>query len=137
MKERFPSEVEAMLREAGWYPGRSELPVELPNDYSIFPWARKALEEFGGLHVGSSGPGRDLARSNIQFEPDAAEGLAPHVSQTDDGLRLYPLGEIDNGHAHLLIDELGSVYYYFDELEKVGVTLDEALINLLLGMKAG
>ena len=134
MKGRIPAEVEAMLHSAGWFEGRSEFPLELPSDYTLFPSARIALEEFGGLDVGACGPGTNFARCDIQFDPNAAEGLASIVSVTDEGLRLYPLGEATHGHAYLLIDEKGAVYLYFNHLKKFGSSLDEALVSLLLGV---
>lgn len=135
MWPRFSEEIETILREAGWHPGRSAFPAALPADYTLFPIAQRALEEFGGLHVGTCGMGTDFARSDILFEPDLGEGLARHISQTPEGRRIYPLGEVQHGHSYLFIDEAGVPYLYSVELRKCGDNLDEGLISTLLGIR--
>jgi len=137
MTERFPSAVIELLRAAGWQPGREvELPSELPGDYEIFPRAADVLREFGGLHIGTAGPGQECATSDLAVTPKAADGLSEYTGRTtSDGAKLYPIGEFSNGHATLLIDHRGQVYMYFDVLEPFADSFDQALCQLLLGLR--
>lgn len=128
-----------MLRRGGWRPG-VERPVpwnDLP-DLPLFPAAERVLREFFGLTVGSGGPGKDLGRVCLTFDPrpfqvDAREIIAMSARM---GSRLYPLGEVDGGHAIFLIDENDHTYMWFDELPTlVAYSFDEALERMLLGKK--
>lgn len=136
---RFPDKVYQMLKQGGWFPGRNvELEAEtLPENYTLFEKAEQALREFAGVKAGVSGPGRDCAASDVGFRPELGKGLAEVTGlATESGRKIYPLGIIDSGHAYFLIDEDGAVYMYFDELESIAPSLDQALIDLLLGQKS-
>jgi hypothetical protein len=137
MSSRFPAGVLQCLVAAGWTPARSvPLPNDLPTDFTIFSAAEKVLREFGGLHIGSVGPGQECATSDLSLSPASATGLSAHTGlATSTGSSLYPLGEFHHGHAFLLIDEDGAIYTYFDELEPYAASFDQALGQLVLGLR--
>jgi hypothetical protein len=136
MNNRFPKLVIEELQGAGWTPGRIAYSfVKLLSDFRIFPAAESVLNEFGGLKIGACGTGVERATSQLVIQPDLAEGLSKHCGQvTAQGARLFPLGEIDYGHATILIDEHGNVYMFFDQLEFLAPSFDQALVMLLLGL---
>ncbi len=137
MNKRFPHKVQTLLRAAGWVPGRAvALQSDLPNGFVLFPRAKEVLEEFGGMHIGRVGPGKECATSDVEINPALAAGLSLcSASRTDAGALLYPIGEFHHGHAILLIDDTGRVHMYFDHLEPFADSFDQALCKLLLGRK--
>lgn len=101
--------------------------------------ARPVLTEFFGLTVGSVGAGKDCARASVTFNPhDVGEIELELLSLNQKlGKQFYPLGEIDGGHAILLIDELGWIYIWFDELpELIAKEFHAALERLLYGRRS-
>lgn len=137
MNSRFPATVLERLARAGWAPGRSvPLPKDLPADFPLFPAAEAVLREFGGLHIGSVEPGQECATSDLSVSPASAAGSSAHTGlATSTGSRLYPLGEFHHGHALLLMDEDGAIYTYFDELEPYAASFEQALGQLVLGLR--
>ena len=149
MDERFPAEAVAALTQAGWFPGRRQLPrAEQWADalishnspeghrHSVFPAAVEAWAEFGGLTVGVEGPGRDLARTPFSIDPLVGlyqpRTLADLSRSLD--LPLAPLGEEYGGQALLAIDALGRVYSLDHTGEWfLGPTVDRALTALITG----
>lgn len=88
---RFSVPVDAALRSAGWQPGRWDIKQaeywadalrghESPagHQHAVFPAAVEAWAEFGGLHVTSPGPGRQIAPAALHFDP--LHGL--HLART-------------------------------------------------------
>lgn len=149
---RFPPDVEAALRTAGWFPGRdvsvrqadwirstnAELMAKgVPGQ--VFPALEAALAEFGGLAVEPCSPGTTVAAF-----PFTVGGTSVSLDATDtEDLRDW-LGEltlafgVDEDHSTLLMGESGRVYVshpvggYF----RHGACLDEALIKLVRGIRS-
>jgi hypothetical protein len=146
---RFPAEVSAALKRAGWHPGRSvlvqaedwadELAAHVSPDgyrHSLFPAAVEAWSEFGGLRVDVEGPGRQLARTSFVLDPRC--GLYQPRTLSDLGRALEvpvaPLGEEADGRALLVVDALGRVYSLDHTGEwYLGETVDQALTTLVMG----
>ncbi|HXG98829.1 MAG TPA: SUKH-3 domain-containing protein [Sphingomicrobium sp.] len=135
-RDRFVPEVVKMLAEAGWHPGRDvRESLRLPADFELFPAAERVLSEFGNLKCGENDPGRGSARSTLRLDPSLAEGESDQFDRFSPsiGRRLYPLGEGDDGHFFVAIDDQGEVYILMDWTKFIGRTFDIALTNLLLG----
>jgi hypothetical protein len=145
---RFPADVLAELRRAGWQPGRDvapavtgwidsvvrALPLEEGESLEPFPAARAALDEFGGLRVAPRHVYPFAFQPTGHF-PDLELflGLGGMI-----GRRVFPIGVHADGEtdpAELTIDEDGRVFVcdtsgcYF-----AGQTLDEALTRLVRGV---
>ncbi|HBB87906.1 MAG TPA: hypothetical protein DC047_09845 [Blastocatellia bacterium] len=136
--ERFSAATKEMLGEAGWIPDRDvSREIQLPPGFDPFPAALKALAEFGNLHVGRRGSGVEFARTPIVLDPMLAMGEDDRFREFSGILKsnLYPLGETDDGHGFVAIDEQGRVFLIYDDLNFVGETFDSALENLLAGAK--
>ncbi|WAL73528.1 SUKH-3 domain-containing protein [Kitasatospora sp. YST-16] len=146
---RFPADVAAALKQAGWHPGRWEIrQAELWADalvayggplepqHAVFPAAIEAWAEFGGLAFDVPGPGDTLARTPFLLDPRC--GLHAPRTLTDLGraldTRLAPLGEELYGQALLAIDEQGRVYSLDHTGEWfLGDSVDRAIGTLVLG----
>jgi hypothetical protein len=143
MHEEDLAIVEAELERAGWHPGRSvgnlvsewSRRLDRPDGFRMFPAARDALAEFGGLAGGLSGPGVKRSRSSFRLDPTLAIGEEDRFRKYAASLTtgLYPLGEAGDGHAFLAIDEQGGVYLLMDDILKIGESIREGLTGLLLG----
>ncbi|WP_439675168.1 SUKH-3 domain-containing protein [Embleya sp. MST-111070] len=112
---RFSPEVESVLRQAGWVPGRrvdlDPWKASIPN----FAWhvaAEDFLREFGGIRVEHGGPGVTRAREPFEFDPELAVGEEDRFAELSEsyGRKFFPLGEIGLGEFFLAIDEEGIVY---------------------------
>ncbi|MEV7216678.1 SUKH-3 domain-containing protein [Kitasatospora cineracea] len=146
---RFPADVAAALKQAGWHPGRWEIrQAELWADalvayggplepqHAVFPAAIEAWAEFGGLAFDVPGPGDTLARTPFLLDPRC--GLHAPRTLTDLGraldTRLAPLGEELYGQALLAVDEQGRVYSLDHTGEWfLGDSVDRAIGTLVLG----
>ena len=73
----------------------------------------------------------------VEIGAEFSQGLENElkVRSSDFGCRLVVIGQIDQGHAELVMDERGEVYYLFDPLKKIASSIDEALVMLLLGYR--
>ncbi|WP_406511174.1 SUKH-3 domain-containing protein [Streptomyces sp. NBC_00161] len=136
----WSAEVDAVLRGAGWYPGRSiDTTVwreRLEADgFRMHVAAEDFLREFGGLTVGSSGPGITRAREAFELDPLLALGEDDRFGEWGEeiGRCLFPLGELDHGHAFLGLDEQGELYVVASWLARFG-RMPEAMENLVLGV---
>lgn len=82
MTTRFPVAVDAVLRAAGWQPGRWDIrQAEIWADalrahtspgghqHSVFPAAVEAWAEFGGLYLAGTAPGRHIAPTPLVIDP--------------------------------------------------------------------
>lgn len=143
IQPRFPAEVAAALKQAGWHPGRWEIRQAeewtdaLGPRHSVFPAALAAWAEFGGLAFEPPGSGRELARTPFLLDPRC--GLHQPRTLADLGralgIRLAPLGEERYGQALLAIDEEGRVYSLDHTGEwYLGHSVDQAVAALLLGL---
>ncbi|MER7174330.1 SUKH-3 domain-containing protein [Streptomyces mesophilus] len=146
---RFPITVDAVLREAGWQPGRWDIKrAEYWADalrshvspaghrHTVFPAAVEAWAEFGGLHLTPGGPGRQIAPATVHFDP--LHGL--HMARTLGDLgraldtEVCPLGADSSGQGLLAVDATGRVYSLDHSGDwYLGRDLDTALTALLSG----
>nr|WP_246193264.1 SUKH-3 domain-containing protein [Kitasatospora atroaurantiaca] len=147
---RFPAEVAAALKQAGWHPGRWQIrQAEEWADvlvahgdaqgvgHSVFPAAIEAWAEFGGLSFDLAGAGRGMARTPFLLDPRC--GLHQPRTLADLGRalgsRIAPLGEELYGQALLAIDEEGRVFSLDHTGEwYLGGSIDKAVATLVLGV---
>ncbi|KJS58408.1 SUKH-3 domain-containing protein [Streptomyces rubellomurinus] len=148
-RPRFPAQVAAELKAAGWHPGRWEIrQAEEWADtlvghggpagpgHTVFPAAVEAWAEFGGLAFDLVGPGRQLARSPFLLDPLCGLHLPRTLSDLGRalGTRLAPLGEEAHGQSLLAIDEEGRVYGLDHTGEWfLGHGIDQAITTLVQG----
>jgi SUKH-3 immunity protein len=139
----WSEETEQHLRDAGWTPGRHvptddwEAALREHGGFETHPAARKFLAEFGGLAVNVSGPGQNMARQPFRLDPTAAEHEDEMFTDYGEeiGKSLYPVGQLGDGGAYLAIDENGAVYWFMDNIGKLGDTAREALDALVRGVQ--
>ncbi|MEU9081430.1 SUKH-3 domain-containing protein [Streptomyces sp. NPDC048357] len=136
----WPAEVEAVLRGAGWRPGRSidttAWRESLQADgFRIHPAAEDFLGEFGGLTVGGGGSGITSARHAFELDPLLALGEDDRFGALGEeiGRHLFPVGECDHGRFFLGLDEHGDLYLVECWLARFG-RMPEAMENLVLGV---
>lgn len=136
----WSAEVEVVLRGAGWYPGRSvdttAWRVRLEADgFRIHAAAEEFLREFGGLTAAGGGSGITRAREPFELDPLLALGEDDRFGEWGEEIArcLFPLGELDHGHAFLGMDEQGELYVVANWLARFG-RMPEAMENLLLGV---
>jgi hypothetical protein len=135
---RFSKTVYKYLDQAGWFEGRCAKEKRLiPNGYTLFPEAGKVLSEFGGLRIGECHQGKECATSDIEIDPSIGEGLEDifKAYEIEFDIKLLPIGQFHRQQAYLVMDNLGRVYGYFDELDPLAVNFDQALEVLLQGLK--
>lgn len=130
--------IERILRSAGWTPGR-RIDLRVWNAFPVPPFtaAQSVLTEFGGLHLGSTGPGIDCATSDVDLTPQWPNRQFTDYPDLERSLgqRLYPLGVTHRANMDLLIDESGRVYELQDDLHFVASTFADALEIILLGKR--
>src|SRR4051812_43328109 len=122
---RFPVPVDAVLRAAGWQPGRwdikqAEIWADTLRDHTspaghrhaVFPAAVEVWAEFGGLHLTPTGTGRQIAPATLHLDP--LHGL--HMARTlgDLGRALdtdvCPVGPEPHPPPPAAVDPQGRVY---------------------------
>ncbi|GAA3389545.1 SUKH-3 domain-containing protein [Cryptosporangium minutisporangium] len=147
--QRFPGEVEAVLRAAGWAEGRSVADAAAEairtacaqttadgRRYVPFPAAERALYEFVGVYVDQDGPGVALRRRPFALDPAM---VPPSVATLAEfgralGVGLFPLGVEGVEDAVLVIDEHGRVFALDAGGEWfLGEHVDAALTTLVTG----
>jgi hypothetical protein len=146
--KRFPDDVRAMLRAAGWFPGR-DISVQVADWLSrvheeqpvaqellpMFPVARAALAEFGGLQLEAQRRyGNPHGGFRIETWPDV--GRVVLETYTDwaitIGASVFPLAWYEDGSSDIVVDERGRVYLLgLADNYLVAETVDEAIIALL------
>ncbi|MFF8266629.1 SUKH-3 domain-containing protein [Streptomyces sp. NPDC016562] len=136
----WSAEAETVLRGAGWYPGRSvDTTVwreQLEADgFRVHAAAEGFLREFGGLTVAGGGPGITRAREAFSLHPLHALGEDDRFGEWGEEISrcLFPVGELDHGHAFLGLDEQGELYVVDNWLARFG-RMPEAMENLVLGV---
>ncbi|WP_434422036.1 SUKH-3 domain-containing protein [Nannocystis pusilla] len=142
---KWSKETEAALRAAGWREGRDigekitswENLLQESDKFEMFTEARRALREFGELSVHQTGPGEECARSSFHLDPSLASGESDRFEEYERtlGEKLFPLGEVDNGHAYLAMGESGKTYLLMDFLIYLAPTFEEAMAALLEGKR--
>ncbi|MEU4423161.1 SUKH-3 domain-containing protein [Actinoplanes sp. NPDC024001] len=140
---RFPDEVAAVLRGAGWAEGRrvpemAEAAIRAVRGagHEPFPAAERALTEFVGVYLHQDGPGVALRRSPFALDPTMAAPTARTLAAFARvlGVRLFPLGVEGEDDAVLAIDERGRVFAIDAGGEWfLGDDLDAALVTLVTG----
>jgi len=136
-----------VMSHAGWFSGR--IVADLVNDverklivsdnWEIFPAARSALLEFGGIQVIQNGPGANAAREPFEINPLLAMGESDRFVPFELvlGKKLYPMGEAATGHYFLAIAEDGQTFLLMHNLVLVGDSFVDALENLITGVRPG
>jgi hypothetical protein len=137
----------SVLERAGWYEGRAEEGLvqewsrllDSPEGFRMSEPAKRALAEYGGLHLVASGPGRDFARGSVDFDPTLAEGEEARFDAFKEvaGSKLYPLGEAYGGHVYVAMDEHGGVYLLMDSIQRIGASIRDAVSAIVLGYRIG
>lgn len=147
---RFAADVDAVLRQGGWFPGRNvraevdpwlaqlvadeELLADRP---AAMEAARAVLHEFGGVYCEVYGPG--LERGLTPF------GFYPHVDPPDPwafetlgeivGTPLFPIGYAEEYRQHIVIAGDGRVFLDNSPNEcLVGASIDEAIVSMVRGL---
>lgn len=149
---RFPLEVDAVLREAGWQPGRWDIArAEVWADtlrahhspgghsHAVFPAAVEAWAEFGGLHIVPPGPGHHIAPVALRVDPLCGLHFARTLADLGRavGTEVCPLGE-ETGPpgATLAIDTEGRVYSIDHSGDwYLGPDIDRAIATLVTGVR--
>lgn len=135
---RFSKKVAQLLEKAGWKDGANrDFRLFLPTDFELFPAAQAVLEEFCGLEVGDKKGGSCCEAVHLSFDPRISEGAAEVFAKISPPLntKLFPIADVDCGHATLLISQAGWIYIWFGPLQRVAKSFDKALEKLLLGLK--
>lgn len=138
-RARFSPLVYADLSAAYWSPGRdvsaavdawlarTGVERELP----MFPAARRAMAEFGGLTLGQRGPTGEPGKGYAStIYPAANQPMTQDVADFGQvlGTAVFPLGDHEDGPALLAIDERGRVFLLHPvEWVFLGETMDEAV----------
>ncbi|MBF6045538.1 hypothetical protein GO001_09935 [Streptomyces sp. NRRL B-1677] len=131
-------EVEVVLREAGWFPGR-QVSVEAwktqfaSRGVHMHHAAERFLTEFGGLTVEVHGPGVTCAREPFELNPSLCLGEEDRFAEWSAvvGSSIYPIGEMGDGRFFLGIDEASIVYLVADWIARYRpeVTTMESLVQ--------
>lgn len=137
---RFEPSVQAVLRQSGWFPGRS---IDVTKWIRVFPTlqmhgsAQNFLEEFGEISIEASGKGVDCAKEPFIFDPSLAlgEDLRFEEFSEEIGQVIFPIGEHGRGEFFLGIDESAEMYLLMDGIATLGAA-DAAIESLINGVGA-
>ncbi|WP_372405119.1 SUKH-3 domain-containing protein [Streptomyces luteireticuli] len=138
---RFSDEVDRVLREAGWVPGRCVDPEPWLSALEAEGLSRhKAvsdfLAEFGGVAVNISGSGISRAREPFELDPMLCIGEGDRFLEWSEeiGRSIFPVGEHDMGRFFLGVDERSELYLVETWVASFG-PMPEAMENLVLGVQ--
>lgn len=144
--ERFPEDVDATLRAAGWVPGRditadveawaSRQAKEL-SEVVFHRSARDALREFGSLYLPRYNRQGELGEApGTQFLPEDEHFKVGYVLRGEEDYEnpAFPLGYTEDGPDQLGIDEQGRVFnFHWSQDFFIGPDIDTAVVNLIRG----
>ncbi|MFC9426344.1 SUKH-3 domain-containing protein [Streptomyces sp. NPDC056987] len=137
----FPDEVDRILREAGWTPGRQVSTEPWLASFEAeglqrHPVVSAFLAEFGGLAVDISGPGISRAREPFEFDPMLCLGEGDRFLEWGEEINksIFPVGVHDGGRFFLGIDEQDELYLVETWVASFG-QMPEAMSNLILGVR--
>ena len=138
---RFPPDVRQALDDAGWFPGR-DIPAAVgqwEEDFAgqlagmtLYPAARAAMREFGGLSIAQfaapdGGDHSHIFPTGGGVDVDRAEGFMEEYQHA-----VFPLGNYQDGPAELVMDEQGRVFLlHWANDWYLGANIDAALISLV------
>lgn len=141
MQKPFNPTTLRVLTAAGWTERRDrpdDLDLwekKLSLGFALFSSAADALRRFGGIQVTRRAPGAGWALRSFHLDPVLALDEEDRFEEFGEllGARLYPLGELDDGHAFLAIDEAGRVYALMLDVWLLGDSIDDAIEALVTG----
>jgi hypothetical protein len=132
--------IEPLFVSAGWNP----IPIGRPQPDEVASGHARALEvlnQFGGLHVGQTGPGTEQAASDVHFyalpRPDLSAIIYPWTPEV--GV-CAAFATAHNDHMILFVNDAGEYFVFTnpDEcLYKLAGTFGEAMQTLLWGYRYG
>lgn len=133
----LPDSIQSLFIVAGWTPKQPQLSSLDVSSCS----AAYVLSEFGGLEVGSCGPGLECATSNIRFLSNVNAGKNSVITPWERKLGLLvAVADAHNDHIIVYVDRKGSYYFFTDPDEQLyfgGNSFGEAMERLLLGKAYG
>jgi SUKH-3 immunity protein len=131
-----PATLQRLFVAAGWRPGRTvRLSPTIPADHP----AASILTNFGGLRVGTTGPGKECATSDVAFQELPMEDATRKVWAALLRTELIGIAEVHNEHGALYIDRAGRCYQgslIHDAFSFEGASFNEAIERLLLGRRS-
>lgn len=136
----FTSLIQELFLKAGWEASPESCLADVGAE-STEHVAEKICAEFGGLRVGTTGPGRDLAASDVCFyaAPKSEEFSIAEPWRKTAG-NLVAIASAHHDHMVLLVSASGTYYVFTDpdaQLYLIGRSLAEAMERLLRGLDYG
>ncbi len=131
-----PATVQQLFVASGWHPRRTVRPS--PTISADHP-ATSILTNFGGLQVGTTGPGEECATSDVAFQELPMEDATRKVWAALLRTELIGIAEVHNEHGALYIDRAGRCYQgsgMHDAFSFEGASFNEAIERLLLGRRS-
>jgi hypothetical protein len=127
-----PSNLQSRLEESGWYPGRR---VAVDSRVTVSHPAYLVLAELSGLQLYRFYDSYEACEVDFQFVSEKLDLTERWEAEL--GTELIGFAEHHNGHGELLISATGLVFggglvgpgFWF-----VGGTIQEALVNLMIGI---
>ena len=135
------------MNNLGWKPGRQVSHEELArwttslaqtDGFELSDAARRVLSGFGGLRFQKrTREGIDFSPLSFDLNPLLATGERDRIIAYEESLGhpLYPLGEVEGGHAFIVMDDEGAVYLIMDKCTKVADDIYMALQSLIEGRR--
>ncbi len=133
-----PAKVLEKFTMAGWQPLRCvAVPAFVPDDHPAW----QVLAQFGGLAVGTCGPGIECATGDVVFRASEPDGRDDEVSAWQQLLNttLVSVGDVHHGHGELFIDTTSRCFgrsYIHEAFYFEGSSFETAIENILLGVRS-
>jgi hypothetical protein len=132
----IPSTVRPLFVAAGWHPGRAvRTSSTIPSDHP----AAAILTQFGGLKVGTTGPGEECAKGDVAFQELPPEEVTRDLWARLLRAELIGIAEVHNAHGELYVDRTGRCYCasaIHDVFSFEGESFNEAIERVLLGRRS-